>query len=117
MNNPPGPHWDKLPKMELDDRERWEYYSSTRSDQFDKEVIAFAERWARLMQYIMNLGKDLEKIWEPTSKLANLDGLKDYQVNDAAKLLVLVWRYGSELFNFRNIEQVYTQQRSGPSVT
>jgi len=73
-------------------------------------IVAYAKRWAQLMQLEMLEGKKLEDIAESTSQEADFDEVDGLMHLDATVTLVRCWKYGEKLRNWHNRRE---QSRKG----
>jgi hypothetical protein len=85
------------PEMELADEKAWQKFKDRRQNPFGTSVVAYAERWARLMQLEMAGGKSLEEVAETTSCEANIDGITKFMCSCAVSALIHCWKYGEQL--------------------
>lgn len=101
---------DKLantPGIELSDKNGWEKFRDSCGDDwsFSSKVFIYSERWARLMQFEMARGIDLEYVAETTSQDANFDEAVDkFMRSCAVSILSKYWKYGEQLRRWHNIE-------------
>lgn len=92
------------PEMEISDEAIWENYKSKNQDGYGGGIIAYAERWARLMQVEINEGKKLEDIAETTSHEADIDGISGFMYGAAVHTLANSWKHGEQLRRWHNLD-------------
>lgn len=90
------------PEMEITDQTSWQSWKDNNQDQYGGSVIAYAERWARLMQMEINTGKKLEDIADTASDEADINGITGFMYSYAVRVLVTTWRYGDQLREWHN---------------
>jgi hypothetical protein len=95
---------ETLGPMELSDRAGWKTYVNANTDPYGNGVVVFAERWARLMQTEMALGKPLHECAEETSSEADIDGITGFMYGCAVGVLAKVWKHGEELRRWHNLK-------------
>lgn len=93
------------PEMEFADEEGaalWQSWVDANTDPLGSGVMAYAKRWARMMQLEMSEGKPLEKIYETTSNEADLEGMSGASGSFAEQMLIQAWKHGAELKRVRD---------------
>lgn len=66
------------------------------------KIMAYAERWARMMQLEMAEGKLLADIWQTTQTEADLEGMSGTTTAASERRLMRVWVHGVELGRLRD---------------
>lgn len=95
-------NFDDLPEMEVTNEALWEDYKSKNQDFYGHGTIAFAERWARLMQAEIVAGKKLEDVTSVTERDADIDGITGFMYGFAVHILADCWKYGDQLRKWHN---------------
>jgi len=90
------------PTIELSDEKTWREFKAKNRDCYGAGVIAYAQRWARLMQVEIAAGKKLEDIAEDTSFLADTDGITGFMYGCAVTTLAQCWKHGEQLRRWHN---------------
>lgn len=90
------------PEMEIADEAAWQSWKDNNNEGYGGGIIAYAERWARLMQVEMASGKDLEDIASATSHEADTDGITGFMYGAAVHTLATSWEYGEALRKWHN---------------
>lgn len=85
------------PAMEITNLRTWEAWVESNQDPYGREVLGFAERWAKLMQLQLQSGLALESIAMSTSHEADIEGISGAQFGFAAGVLITTWSHGEEL--------------------
>lgn len=91
-------------KMTLRDEEGWKKMVAANTDGYDRGMIGFAERWARLMECRMANGNTLEACAYEASSLANNEGITLSMYGCAVSFLSKVWVYGEQLRRWHNLK-------------
>lgn len=94
----------KAPGIELANKARWQKFKTVNSDGYGGAVIAYSERWARLMQVEMANEKKLEDVADATSQEANLEGITGFMYGCAVSTLTACWKYGDQLRRWHNLK-------------
>ena len=84
----------------LKDPERWQkIVLGAQAWSFNRNVIAYAERWARLMEERMSAGQKLEDIAEATKREAYVPGEDSMRLLEVPTAVILIeqWEYGEQL--------------------
>lgn len=92
------------PAMEIADEAGWQKSKQINSDGYGGAVMAFSERWARLIQLEMAKGRKLADVAEATSSEADLEGITGFMYGFAVSLLASCWKYGDELRRWHNLK-------------
>ncbi len=90
--------------IELSDEIRWQELKNKNSDGYGGAVITYSERWARLMQLEMSLGKTLEEVADDTSQIADLEGITGFMYGCAVATLANCWKHGEQLRRWHNLK-------------
>lgn len=90
--------------MELSDPAGWETFVNANTDPYGHGVVVYAERWARLMQAEMALGKPLHECAEDASDESDIEGITGFMYGCAVGILAKVWKYGEELRRWHNLK-------------
>lgn len=101
------------PAMEIADEAIWEDYKSKNQDGYGGGVIAYAERWARLMQVEINAGKKLEDVADATSHEADIDGITGFMYGAAVHTLSSCWKHGDQLRKWHNKQYGVSEDTEG----
>ena len=92
------------PEMEVSDEATWQTWKDKNQDSCGGGIIAYAERWARLMQAELAAGKKLENVAKTTSREADTDGITGFMYGAAVQTLATSWKYGEELRRWHNLD-------------
>ena len=97
----------KAPQLEFADKSLWDewidsienadYTPLSLSKGYMLEIVAYAERWGRLMQAGISKGKVLEDIADETAREADVNGITGHMENGAVMILSRAWKHGDEL--------------------
>lgn len=93
------------PEMEFDGpqgKELWDSWVAANTDPMGAGIMAYAERWARMMQLEMSKGKSLTDIYDDTRMEADLEGMSGASGGFAQQMLVQAWKHGAELARARD---------------
>ena len=90
--------------MSLRDPEGWKKSCEINSDDYGGAVMAYAERWARLMEGRMDKGEKLEAIADECSHLADSEGITGFMYGCAVGILSKVWKHGEALRLWHNLK-------------
>ena len=90
--------------MELKNAIGWEKTRAANTDSYGGGVIAFAERWADLMEKKIAGGENLADIAKMTSHEADADGITGFMYGCAVSILAQVWRHGEALRRWHNLD-------------
>jgi len=101
-----------LPKIELSDPEGWQSWVDGNQDELGmgQMIVAFTERWARLMQGEIAQGKQLDEIVYDTAEEAAPEGLDAAPFGFGLANLGEYWVHGRELKEWR--EATYGKPRT-----
>lgn len=105
----------EAPPMEILDMERWQQFVSMNVDNcgFGQSLVAYIERWARLMQLRVSPTRSFGDVAEQASYEVDFDGIRPLVFRRALIELSLHWKYGRELLN-RKAEPVEANGTSTP---
>lgn len=92
------------PSIDLVDEDGWKRFKNVNKDGYGGAVVAYAERWARLMQLEIASGKILENVAEDTSREANIEGITGFMYGFAVSTLVSYWKHGERLRRWHNLK-------------
>lgn len=90
--------------IELADEAGWQKFKTINSDAYGGAVVAYSERWARLMQVEIANGKNLEDVADATSQEADIEGITGFMYGCAASTLSHCWKHGEQLRRWHNIK-------------
>lgn len=90
------------PGIELANEGLWQEFMTLNEKSIG--VMTYSERWARLMQVEMALGKNLEDIAEATSHETDLEGMSGASYTYAVGILSSCWKYGEQLRRWHNLD-------------
>lgn len=94
------------PGMEPLDEDLWQSLKDANPQEMgQEEALAYAERWARLMQMEMANGKKLEDVADITSYEADFDNISGSMYQFALSALIGYWRYGHGLRRWGSIKR------------
>jgi hypothetical protein len=87
------------PQVELIDEERWLAMKATNVDNcgYGQSMVAYAERWARLIQLRLTDGRKIDDVAGRASYEVDFDGIRPLVLRRAVIELSLHWKYGREL--------------------
>lgn len=85
------------PEIELSNKAGWQKSQSNNRDDYGNAILAYAERWARLMQIEMANSRKLEEIASATSHEADLEGITGFMYLCAVSCLSENWKHGEKL--------------------
>lgn len=91
-------------------RKEWEKTVEINShDGYSSATVGYAEKWAKLMQYLLDKHEDATvwKIAENASHLADTDGITGFMYGCAVNILSHVWVHGEELRRWHNKDYGY----------
>lgn len=77
------------------------------SDDYIRDIVRFAARWANFMETAMKQGARLENIAGKTSSEADIEGMSGNSYAYAVKLLWTVWEHGEQLRLWHNAQYGY----------
>ncbi len=83
--------------MTLKDVDGWKKACDANKDRYGVGIMAFAERWARLMEGRMAKGERIADIADACSRLADNDGITGFMYGCAVSTLSHVWIHGEAL--------------------
>jgi hypothetical protein len=83
--------------MKLKDKDLWNDTMSTSTRKQDKDVVAYAERWANLMEEWLEGGETLDGVALMSSHEANEEDIANGQQRKAVTLLTQCWVHGDAL--------------------
>ncbi len=89
------------PPIEVVDEREWRKLK--RRGPYELTIIAFAERWARLIQLEMAEGKTLEEVAEAASYEADFEDITGLMYGAAATVLVQCWKHGEQFRRWHNL--------------
>jgi len=75
----------------------WQKSSKANHDRYGDAVIAYAERWARLMEGRIARGETVEGCAEAASRMADREDITAFMYDCAESILSRVWIHGEEL--------------------
>lgn len=101
------------PEMEIADEAAWQSWKDNNQDGYGGGVIAYAERWARLMQVEINAGKKLKDIADTTSHEADIDGIAGFMYGAAVHTLATSWKHGDQLRKWHNKQYGVSEDTEG----
>ncbi len=70
-----------------------EYFSDSSSE----EIMNFARRFAKTVQFLMATGKDFSECIVEAAQASNLEKIGANQKFRALELLIAIWKYGDQL--------------------
>ena len=91
-------------RMTLRDPEGWKQSCEVNSDGYGEAVMAYAERWARLMEARMSKGERIAGIADDCSRLADNEGITGFMYGCAVGVLSKVWQHGEALRLWHNLK-------------
>lgn len=83
--------------MKISNKQGWKDWQ----EDGDPKVIAFAQRWAELMETSIERGATVEQVANETMHKANTDRLSVDDLYQASKILTFCWEHGSELLAWK----------------
>ena len=101
------------PEIEISNKAAWEEWKAYNRDDYGRAIVAYAERWARLMQIEISSGKELDDIAEATSSEADIDGITGFMYGTAVSALAATWEYGDQLRKWHNKQYGITEDTEG----
>ena len=90
--------------ISISDTALWQKWKKNNSDGYGAAIIAYAERWARLMQLRMVNGENLESVASDASHEADIDGITGFMYGAAVSVLASCWTHGEALRKWHNLE-------------
>jgi hypothetical protein len=93
---------ENAPPMAITDAEEWRKWVEANTNEYGAAVMAYAERWARLMQLEMADGKMVEEVAETTSYEADVEGITGFMYGYAVSILAKCWEHGEALRCWNN---------------
>lgn len=92
------------PDIEVVDVEKWKKFQKLHTkNTYDARILAYAVRWARLMQLEMAAGKKIKGMAGRTSSEADLEGMSGFSYGCAVSALAEQWKYGDQLRRWHNL--------------
>lgn len=87
------------PAIELLDPARWQVFVDTNVDScgYGQSLVAYTERWARLMQLRLVAGRSIDDVADRASYEVDFDGIRALAFRRALIELSLHWKHGREL--------------------
>lgn len=89
--------------IELADEVGWQKLQDNNPGGYG-DVVAYAERWARLMQAEMANGQNLEDVAGTMSEEADLEGITGLMYGCAVSTLAHYWKHGERLRRWHNLK-------------
>ena len=90
--------------MQYSNADLWHTYVAKNTDGYGAGIIAYAQRWAELMETRIAAGEDLMQCAEPTSHEADTNGITGFMYGAAVATLAGCWVYGEQLRRWHNLE-------------
>lgn len=90
--------------MTLKDQAAWDQFVSKNTDPYGKAIVAFAERWANLMEPQIKAGKTLAQVADKASVRADTEGITGFMYGCAVSTLAKTWEYGEDLRRWHNLD-------------
>lgn len=91
------------PDFEPVDADKWKEFQELHTrNPYDAGILAYATRWARLMQVEMANGKKLEDVADATSSEADLEGMSGFSYGIAVGAIAEQWKFGDQLRRWHN---------------
>ena len=90
--------------MTLRDPAGWKQAKEANGDPYGSAVMAYAERWARLMEARMAKGERISDIADDCSHLADSDGITGFMYGCSVAILSKVWQHGEALRLWHNLK-------------
>ena len=84
--------------------EQWQKWVDANTDSYGGACIAYAERWARLMEGEIRAGVALEECAERMSRLADNEGITGFMYGSAVSMLAQCWEHGEALRRWHNLK-------------
>jgi hypothetical protein len=84
--------------------EDWAKAKEANKDPYSTAILAYAERWARLMEVRMDKGEKLADIADETSHLADNEGITGNMYGMAVFMLTKAWKHGEALRLWHNLK-------------
>ncbi len=94
---PSTPSSLKHPPIDVVDQQLWLSWKAKNQNDPGARIIAYAERWARLMQIRIAKGHRLEDIADIAAEMADVDGISSGEFTAAVGTLAYAWIYGDQL--------------------
>src|SRR5688500_5033018 len=88
--------------MQYLNENRWNEYVKANSDPYGGECVAYAKRWAELMEKEIDSGAKLKDIASETSHTADTEGITGFMYGAAVSMLFESWKYGESLRQWHN---------------
>lgn len=93
--------------MKCNDSGVYENWKNNNLDFYGKEIFAYSERWANLMEKAIENGEQLEDVAEKFSKEANTSGITGFMYGMAAQILSTCWECGEQFNTWHNNKYGY----------
>lgn len=90
------------PEITVNDAAAWQSIKESNQDPCGQILLAYTERWARLMQLKIAAGNTLEDVAEMTSQQADPTDVTNVMYSIAVHLLSSYWKYGEQLHSWHN---------------
>mgnify|MGYP001603931777 CR=1 FL=1 len=81
----------------------WEQACKANTDPYGAAILAYAERWARLMEGRIAHGGTLEACASEASNIADTEGITGFMYGAAVGILAEVWVHGEALRRWHNL--------------
>jgi hypothetical protein len=91
--------------MKLKNANEWMLARQANQDDYGQAILAYAERWANLMERRLEAGEKLEDIAKATSHEADTDGITGFMYGAAVFTLAMVWEHGEQLRRWHNLDR------------
>ena len=101
------------PEMKIANEATWQSWKDNNQDGYGGAVIAYAERWARLMQVELAAGKELEDIAYAASYEADIDSISGAMYGAAVQVLATSWEHGDQLRRWHNSQYGVSEDTKG----
>ena len=90
-------------ELELSDPDMWQEWCSNNQDGYGAGIMRYAERWAKCMQYAMEVeGYALEEVAKQLSHDVDDEYITGFMYGAAVQTLASCWQYGEQLRIWHN---------------
>lgn len=88
--------------MKLKDAKVYEDWKSNNTDPYGAGIFRYAEKWAELMELVINDNLRVKDVAKTTSRNADTEGITGFMYGAAVHILSHCWEYGEELREWHN---------------
>lgn len=90
--------------MQVGNQANWDNWRKNNTAGYGRAIMAYAERWANLVEEGMASGMPLEKIAKKASHDADTEGITGFMYGTAVQVLATSWAHGEDLRRWHNLD-------------